>query len=68
MTENTPSAKMCMWLCGYNYIAINWMEILYVKRKRFTVITCVSVCVHVCGVVHMQPVENGSHATVLLNK
>ena len=25
-------------------------------------------CVHVGGVVHMQPVDNGSHDTVLLNK
>ena len=48
-------------------MAINWMEILY-EKIRFTVNVCVSVCVHVGGVVHMQPVDNGSHATVLLNK
>ena len=48
-------------IIAYSYIAINLMEILNVK------INC-PMCVHVCGVVHVQPVENGSHATVLLNK
>ena len=50
-------------IIAYSYIAINLMEILNVKKK----INC-PMCVHVCGVVHVQPVENGRHATVLLNK
>ena len=38
-------------IIAYSYIAINWMEIL--RKKRFTVNVCVSVCVcvHVGGLV-----------------
>ena len=56
------AVDICLWLHSYN------LDGNSVRKKEDSLSTCVSVCVHVAVVDHMQPVDNGSHASVLLNK